>query len=126
MKKNVKALIVISLGLIFGIFTNTYYCSAQTLETTTSIPVTGKVIFNENINNNIPNKDDVQGNVPIKPPFNPDKNLIDVPKTGDTADSIYWIIIVLAILVLILKYKTANDFEKEELANEKKKNNSNN
>lgn len=123
MKKNVKALIVIGLGLMFGIFTKTYYCSAQTLETTTSIPVKGRIIFNQNINNSITNKDDVQGNFPIKPNFNPDKNLVDIPKTGDKSDSIYWLIIILSIILLTLKYKTINEIEKDGLENEKKENN---
>lgn len=122
MKRNIKSLIVLSLGLIFGIFTNTYYCSAQTLEKTTSIPVVGKIIFSENINNNFPNKDDVQGNFPINPPLNTDKNLIDIPKTGDVGDSIYFLILVLAILVLILQYKKDKFGDKEELKNEEKNN----
>lgn len=124
MKKNIKALIIINLGLVFGIFTNTYYCSAKSLDVTSSIPVTGKIIFSENIDNSIVNKDDVKGEFPIKTPFNPDKNLIDSPKTGDTDNSIYLLIILLAILVLLWQYKKPNEFEKEEVANEKEKNNS--
>ncbi len=120
MKKNIKSLIVISLGLMFGIFTNTYYCSAKTLDTTSQIPVTGRIIFSDN---NDVNKDDVQGNFPVKNPFNPDKNLIDIPKTGDTSNSIYWIILVLSILLLIWQYRKINESEKEGLTNEKTKNN---
>lgn len=124
MKKNIKTLIVSIFILVFGIFGNTYYCFAQTRESTASIPVSGRIIFNENINSNIPNKDDVQGTFPIKPHFNPDKNLVDIPKTGDTGYYIYWLVLILAVSVLIWQYRRQNIFEKEDLENEKKKDNS--
>lgn len=124
MKKNVKSLIIITLGLMFCVFTKTYYCAAKTLDAQNQIPVTGKIIFSDNIENNAVNKDDIQGNLPIKKPFNPDKNLIDIPKTGDTSNSIYLIILILAVLMLIWLYRKTNEFEKEELRNEKTKNDS--
>lgn len=124
MKKNIKTLIVSSFLLVFGIFSNTYYCSAKTFESTTSIPVSGRIVFNEKINSNVTNKDDVQGTFPIKPNFNPDKNLVDIPKTGDTGYYIYWLVLILAVSVLIWQYRRENIFEKEDLENEKKKDNS--
>lgn len=118
MKSNIKSLIIISLGLIMGIFTNTSYCSAKVLDSTNQIPVTGRVIFSGNIDNNAANKDDVQGNFPIKDPFDQDKNVINIPKTGDTGTFIYLLILILAILMLIWQYRKPNEFEKEELTNE--------
>ncbi|EDT14836.1 hypothetical protein ACSW8Q_16170 (plasmid) [Clostridium perfringens] len=125
MKINIKPVIIITLGLMLGIFSSTSYCSAKTLDTTSQIPVTGRIIFSDNIENNVVNKDDVQGNFQITNPNNPDKNVINVPKTGDAGISIYLIILILAALILIWQYRKPNEFKKEELINEKKNNNIN-
>lgn len=119
MKKNIKSLIVITLGLMLCVFTKTYYCAAKTLDVENKIPVTGRIIFE---NNDLDNKDDVQGNFPIKPHFNQDNNLMDIPKTGYESNSIYLIILILGILMLIWQYIRTKQFEKEELRNEKAKN----
>ncbi|WWU66669.1 hypothetical protein QJR26_18170 (plasmid) [Clostridium baratii] len=119
MKKNIKSLIIITLGLMLCVFTKTYYCSAKTLDVENKIPVTGRIIFG---NNEADNKDDVQGIFPIKPPFNSDNNLIDIPKTGYESNSIYLIILILGIMILIWQYVRTKNFEKEELRNEKAKN----
>ncbi|XZM35293.1 hypothetical protein ACSXAY_17770 (plasmid) [Clostridium perfringens] len=120
MKSNIKSLIVISLGLILEIFINTSYCSAKTLDTTNIIPVTGRITFSENIENNIDNKNDIHGNFPIKDPFNQDKNLIEIPNTGDIGVYIYLLILISTTLILVCQYRKQNIFEKEELTNEKK------
>lgn len=125
MKKSIKLLIVISLVLMFNIISRTNYCMAKTLNETTQIPVTGKIIFSENIDNNVINKYDVRGDVPINSSLNKDKEFTILPKTGDTDDSIYFLIVILAILVfLIFNYKKINETEMEALENEKNKNNS--
>ena len=124
MKNNIKSIITISLVLIFGIFFNSYSCSAKSLDATNEIPVTGKIIFGDTIENNATNRNDIQGNFPINTPLNPGKNVINVPKTGDTGIFMYLIIIILAILLLIWNSKKQIDFEKEELTNEEEKNNS--
>ncbi|ELC8454834.1 hypothetical protein QYB49_003228 [Clostridium perfringens] len=118
MKNNIKSIITISLVLIFGIFFNTYNCSAKSLDATNEIPVTGKIIFGDTIENNVTNRNDIQGNFPINPSLNPDKNVINIPKTGDTGTFIYLLILILAILMLIWQYRKPNEFEKEELTNE--------
>lgn len=124
MKSNIKFLIAITLVLALGIFANTSYCSAKTLDATNEIPVTGRIMFSDNIENNVVNKDDVQGTFPITKPYNPNKNVINIPKTGDTGISFYLLILILATLMLIWQYRKPNEFEKEELTNEKIENNS--
>lgn len=123
MKKSIKLLIVISLVLMFNIISRTNYCMAKTLNETTQIPVTGKIIFSENIDNNVINKYDVRGDVPINSSLN--KEFTILPKTGDTDYSIYFLIVILAILLLLIfNYKEINETEMEALENEKNKNNS--
>lgn len=110
MKKNVKELIITSLIVLGVSFTNIYSCSAKPLdEISNEIPVTGTISL---VNNSIA-KDDIQINCPVPPSFNSDKNLIDIPKTGDMSTSIYWLILILALLILIYQYRKEHKFNKE-------------
>lgn len=120
MNSCMKFLIIISFGVILSIFTKGYYCSAKTLDTKNQVRVTGKIMFSDNIENNIINKDDVQGTFPVTKPYSSDKHIIDIPKTCDTDISIYLIILILATFILIWQYRKPNEFEKEVLINEKK------
>lgn len=102
MKNSIKFLIIISLGVMLGVFINTSSCSANTLDSTNEVPVIGRILSNDG---NSLDKNDVQGNFPIDNSSNKDNNLINLPKTGDKSISIYFIVLTLAILMLIFNIK---------------------